>query len=93
MELPTLATLDRDEVQEIVRATVSETLLRMGADVSTPEAVKGLQADFMFVRRQRRAAEAMRANAVKTLFWVAGAVALGFISWLAAGIGWKVPHP
>lgn len=88
-----MATLDRDEVHQIVVATVEETLLRMGVDVSTPEAVKGLQADFLFVRRQRKAAEALRANAMKTLLWVAGAATVGFLSWLAAGIGWKVPHP
>jgi hypothetical protein len=85
--------LDREDIQHIVVATVSETLLRMGLDVSTPEAVKGLQADFLFVRRQRKAAEAMRANAMKTLFYVAAAVSVGFITWLVTGLVWKVPHP
>ena len=86
-----MATLDRDQVQEIVVATVSETLLRMGVDVSTPDAVKDLQADFLFVRRQRKAAEALKANAMRTIFWVIGAGALGFISWLAASL--RAPHP
>lgn len=45
------------EVRQIVRETVHETLTTLGLDVADPEAVLAAQADFAYLRRSRRGAE------------------------------------
>lgn len=81
-----------EELRAIVPAVVTETLLRLGIDVSSPNAVTEMQADFAFLRRQRRTGEAVRANALRMFFTIVGAVIIGFLSWLGASFAWRPPH-
>lgn len=54
--------MDENEIKRIVRVTVKEVLLTMGADVSTPSAVQALQRDFQFLRDRRTGAKSLLRN-------------------------------
>lgn len=84
--------LTQEEARVVARETVHETLLMLGIDVSTPEAIRQAQSDFAFTRNSRLAGEAFKANAVRVVFWLIGTGVIGFVSWLAASIQWR-GHP
>lgn len=81
-----VTTLSATEIQhlatETARATVRETLLMMGVDVSKPEAVQKMQQDFAYLRDWREASGTIKARSIAVLvsilvtggagaFWVA----------------------
>jgi hypothetical protein len=84
--------MDKDETHALIRDTVKETLLSMGVDISRPEAVQAMQADFAFIRRQRETGEKLRAHAAKALLGLVATGVVGLASWLAASLTWK-GHP
>jgi hypothetical protein len=80
--------MTQDEINRIAEAAVRETFLKLGVDISRPESIQAMQADFAFMRRQRKAGEAFKQNALRTFWYVLGGLILGFISWVAASMGW-----
>lgn len=56
--------MTEEEVKKVAKAAVMETLLLMGCDVSNPEAVTEMQADFKHVRVWRKSVEAVQRQAI-----------------------------
>lgn len=52
-----MGAVTENEVEQIVNRTVLKTLTSLGVDMSTPEAVLAVQADFAHIRKQREGAE------------------------------------
>ena len=69
--------MNREEVREVVKDTVRETLTALGLDAQDPIEV---QRDLSWVRQTRLASAAMRAKA--------GAAVLGLLLTAAATAGW-----
>jgi len=84
--------MDQEEINRVADAVVTATFLKLGVDISTPEAVTKMQADFAFMRRNRLAGEALKQNALRTLWYLLGVGLVGLMGWLAASLSWK-PHP
>ena len=45
--------MDKDEIQDMIKATVKETLTHLGANASDAESIIELQKDFSFLRSAR----------------------------------------
>lgn len=67
-----------NELEAVAKAAVKETFLALGVDVSDPQAVIDMQADFRHLRAWRESTEAVKRKALLT--------AVGFI--MTAGLGW-----
>lgn len=78
--------LSSSEIQQIAsetaKAAVRETLLAMGIDVSTPEAIQEMQRDTMYTRESRLALAAIKTRAYLV---VTGTVVAGIVTavWMA----------
>lgn len=70
-----MTTLTATEIQHIAtetaKATVRETLLMMGVDVSKPEAVQKMQQDFAYLRDWREASGTIKARSIAVLVSIA----------------------
>jgi len=66
--------LTRDEIDDVVRRTVKETLTSMGIDAADPIE---MQRDFQTLRDWRRAGGAIRSKGIMTLIAILTAGALG----------------
>lgn len=69
------------ETRELIRATVRETLLQCGMDVSSPQALMSLQKDMAHLRMWREAIETGQRIATRTIITTAIIAALGLL-WL-----------
>jgi hypothetical protein len=58
---------ERELVQEIARRTVQETLLSMGINTSSPEAIMQMQRDLQHLRDWRNSVEAIKNKGLITL--------------------------
>lgn len=80
--------LSRDEVRRIAKEaakeTVEELFLRIGGDVSDPDAVIEMQKDFQHVRSWRRAKETVQQHSLKTAISV---IVTGIMGWLLLTFG------
>lgn len=75
--------MTESDIDELIQKTVRQTLLQIGLDVSTPEAVKDLQKDFAHTRAWRRLFEGA---SVKAAFLMVGLIITGGFSVLLLGV-------
>lgn len=80
-----LSSLNQDEVRQIVRETVHETLTTIGLDVSEPAAIIEAQKDLAFTRDLRLATRkardvGIRAAMLTTVAGICSALWIGFKS-------------
>lgn len=66
--------MTREEVREIIKDTVTETLISLGIDAANPTE---MQRDFQFVRSTRKSSESMK---TKILMVILGAVMTGLVA-------------
>ncbi|MET4696104.1 hypothetical protein [Endozoicomonas lisbonensis] len=80
-------TISKDEAQRIAKQAaheaVSELLLRLGIDVNDADEIRSMQADLIYIRQQRKAAEQVGANVRRVAL---GAFVTGLISLVITGI-------
>lgn len=74
--------LTQQQVREIVRQTVHETLTSMGLDVTDPQQVIEAQADFAYVRSARKGSEEISKWAKRG---IVGAAVSAFVYMLSHG--------
>lgn len=75
-------TMSDEELRQLVRSTVNETLLGLGLESSNPLA---LQRDLQFLRQWRQSTEAVRTKAMITV--------VGFVVTAVCGILWMLFKP
>jgi hypothetical protein len=71
--------MSENELQAVAKAAVRETFLALGVDISDPEAVIDMQADFQHLRAWRESTEAVKRKALLT---AVGVVITGALGWL-----------
>jgi len=69
-----------EDIEELVKATVKETLLQLGADVENP---REMQADFQALREWREAYTSVKKKALLT---VIGILVGGFVAAVWVGL-------
>ncbi len=85
--------MDYEVARAIAREAVRETLLTLGIDIASPGAIQAAQADFAFIRRQRRAGEALKANALRMLVTLIGMGLFGLLTWCMTALRWNGQPP
>ena len=65
------------------REAVQETLLTLGIDASSPDAVRLAQGDFLFLRDLRSGTDAVKR---KTLLWFVGVILTTIAAYVALGV-------
>ncbi|MCP3368291.1 hypothetical protein [Bradyrhizobium cajani] len=79
------------EIKEVAvkaaKAAVMETLLLMGVDVSKPEAVQEMQADFQQVRKWRKSVETVQRQSLLTAIGIVVSGIIGAIVVTLRGSG------
>ena len=80
-------TISKGEAERIAKQAaheaVSELLLRLGIDVNDADEIRAMQADLIYIRQQRKAAEQLGTNARR---FVLGAFVTGVISLIITGL-------
>lgn len=74
----------------VIRSTVEETLLSLGVDVSSPEAIVAMQRDFQHLRAWRAASEEMQR---KSIWWLLATFFAGLASLVLIGLNAKFGAP
>lgn len=71
--------MTREEIDEVATAAVHKTLLTIGVDVSNPESILAVQADFQHLRAWRESTEAVKRKALLTAVGIIITGAIGYL--------------